>query len=78
MNNLTLVIPAKYEVSTLPIVLKELEKYKVRKTIVIPEYDKQTQEAIKDFDLAISLNKNEIKGLVVCMAWLMRTEKRGL
>ena len=28
MNNLTLVIPAKYEAGTLPIVLKELEKYK--------------------------------------------------
>ena len=39
MDNLTLVIPAKYEASTLPIVLKELEKYKVKKIIVIPEYD---------------------------------------
>ena len=59
MNNLTLVIPAKYEVSTLPIVLKELEKYKVRKTIVIPEYDKETQEAIKDFDCNIVKQKGE-------------------
>ena len=53
MNDLTLVIPAKYEVSTLPVVLKELEKYNVRKTIVIPEYDKETQEAIKNFDCNI-------------------------
>ena len=59
MNNLTLVIPAKYEVSTLPIVLKELEKYNVRKTIVIPEYDKQTQEAVKDFDCNIVKQKGE-------------------
>ena len=59
MDNLTLVIPAKYEVDSLPIVLKELEKYKVRKTIVIPEYDKQTQEAIKDFDCNIVKQKGE-------------------
>ena len=59
MNNLTLVIPAKYEVSTLPIVLRELEKYNVRKTIIIPEYDKQTQEAIKDFDCNIVMQKGE-------------------
>ena len=59
MNNLTLVIPAKYEVGTLPIVLKELEKYKVRKIVVIPEYDKQTQEAVKDFDCNIVKQKGE-------------------
>ena len=59
MNDLTLVIPAKYEASTLPIVLRELEKYNVRKTIVIPEYDKQTQEAIKGFDCKIVKQKGE-------------------
>ena len=59
MNNLTLVIPAKYEASTLPIVLRELEKYNVRKTIVIPEYDKQTQEAVKGFDCNIVKQKGE-------------------
>ena len=59
MNNLTLVIPAKYEVSTLPTVLRELEKYKVRKTVVIPEYDKETQEAIKNFDCNIVKQKGE-------------------
>ncbi len=57
MDNLTLVIPAKYEVSTLPAVLRELEKYKVRKTVVIPEYDKETQEAIKNFDCNIVKQK---------------------
>jgi len=59
MNDLTLVIPAKYEASTLPIVLRELEKYNVRKTVVIPEYDKQTQEAIKGFDCKIVKQKGE-------------------
>ena len=59
MNNLTLVIPAKYEVSTLPIVLKELEKYDVKKIIVIPKYDKETLEAVKNFDCNIVLQKGE-------------------
>jgi len=59
MNDLTLVIPAKYEVSTLPVVLKELEKYNVKKTIVIPQYDKETQEAIKNFDCNIVEQKSE-------------------
>tara|TARA_B110000503_G_scaffold38100_1_gene62520 strand:+ start:285 stop:953 length:669 start_codon:yes stop_codon:yes gene_type:complete len=59
MNNLTLVIPAKYEVGTLPIVLKELEKYNVKKTIVIPKYDKKTLEAIKSFDCSIVQQNGE-------------------
>ena len=59
MNNLTLVIPAKYEVSTLPIVLKELEKYDVKKIIVIPKYDKETLETVKNFDCNIVLQKGE-------------------
>ena len=59
MDNLTLVIPAKYEVSTLPIVLKELEKYRVNKIIVIPEYDEETHDAIKNFDCNIVKQKGE-------------------
>ena len=59
MNNLTLVIPAKYEANTLPIVLKELEKYKVKKVIVIPEYDEETHDAIKNFDCNIVKQKGE-------------------
>ena len=59
LNNLTLVIPAKYEASTLPIVLKELEKYSVKKTIIIPKYDKETHDAIKSFDCNIVQQKGE-------------------
>jgi glycosyltransferase involved in cell wall biosynthesis len=59
MDNLTLVIPAKYEANTLPIVLKELEKYKVKKIIVIPEYDEETLDAIKNFDCNILKQKGE-------------------
>ena len=51
MNKLTLVIPAKYEKNSLPIVLQELENLDLDKIIVIPPYDSDTKEAIKDFNL---------------------------
>ncbi len=61
MHNLTLVIPAKYEVLTLPTVLKELKKlnlaYKI--LVVIPEHDKETIEAIKNFDCKILIQKGD-------------------
>ena len=53
MKNLTLVIPAKYEKITLPEVLNELEKFNVSKIIVIPSYDIETREAIKNFNCKI-------------------------
>ncbi len=53
MKDLTLVIPAKYEKSTLPIVLKELEKFDLKKIIVIPKYDDETKNAIQSFDCEI-------------------------
>ena len=59
MNDLTLVIPAKYEASTLPIVLKELEKFNVKKVIVIPKYDSETLEATKNFNCEIVHQKGE-------------------
>ncbi len=59
MNDLTLVIPAKYEASTLPIVLKELEKFNVKKVIVIPKYDNETLEAVKNFQCEIVHQKGE-------------------
>ena len=59
MNDLTLVIPAKYESATLPTVLRELEKFNIKKTIVIPRYDKETLEAVKNFDCNIVHQKGE-------------------
>ena len=59
MNDLTLVIPAKYEASTLPIVLKELEKFNVKKIIIIPKYDKETLEVAENFDCKIICQKGE-------------------
>ena len=59
MKNLTLVIPAKYEKDSLPIVLKELENYELNKIVVIPSYDIQTKEAIKNFDCEIINQQGE-------------------
>ena len=53
MEDLTLVIPAKYEASTLPKVLNELEKFNVKKIITVPKYDQETLKAIKDYDCKI-------------------------
>jgi len=59
MNKLTLVIPAKYEKNSLPIVLKELENLDLDKIVVIPAYDLDTKEAIKDFKCQIVEQKGE-------------------
>ena len=61
MNNLTLVIPAKYEATTLPIVLQEINDMKLscKIIVVVPEYDKSTIEAIAKFDCKILKQKSE-------------------
>jgi glycosyltransferase involved in cell wall biosynthesis len=46
MNNLTLIIPAKFESESLPKVLKELELYKCKKLIVLDEKDTKTISSI--------------------------------
>ena len=53
MDDITLVIPAKNEAESLPEVLDELLKYKIKKIIVIPSEDKKTREAIEKFDCKI-------------------------
>ena len=61
MENLTLVIPAKYEASTLPIVLEEIEKLNLncKKIVVIPKYDKETLKAIESSDCEVLIQKGE-------------------
>ena len=49
MKNLTLVIPAKQEKESLPKVLNELKKYKVKKIIVLEKKDINTIKSIKYF-----------------------------
>ena len=46
MNNLTLIIPAKFESESLPQVLKELESYKCEKLIVLDKEDTKTISSI--------------------------------
>jgi glycosyltransferase involved in cell wall biosynthesis len=46
MNNLTLIIPAKFESESLPQVLKELELYKCEKLIVLDEKDTKTISSV--------------------------------
>ena len=53
MDDITLVIPAKNESESLPKVLDELLKYKIKKIIVIPPEDEKTRDAIKEFDCKI-------------------------
>ena len=61
MNNLTLVIPAKYEATTLPTVLQEIHDMKLscKIIVVVPEYDQSTIEAIAKFDCKILKQKSE-------------------
>ena len=51
MNNLTLIIPAKNEKESLPFVLKEIEKLRIKCKIIIvvEKSDEQTIKAIKKF-----------------------------
>ena len=52
MEDLTLVIPAKYEASTLPKVLDELEKFNVKKIITVPKYDKETDFHVIELEMS--------------------------
>ena len=47
MKNLTLIIPTKDEVESLPIFLKELKNYKCKKVIVMQKEDIATFDKIK-------------------------------
>ena len=53
MDNLTLVIPAKNEKESLPNVLNELKKFKLKILIILESKDIETINSIKDFDCKI-------------------------
>ena len=50
MENLTLVIPAKQEKESLPLVLKEIENFTCRKKIIVLKDDYETIEEAKKFE----------------------------
>ena len=53
MSDLTLIIPAKNEKESLPKVLDELSKFNLKKNIILEASDKQTIEAIKNYNCRI-------------------------
>jgi glycosyltransferase involved in cell wall biosynthesis len=58
MDKLTLVIPAKNESESLPLVLKELEPLKIKVIVVIPAGDNLTRKSIENLDCKIIDEKN--------------------
>ena len=59
MTHLTLVIPAKNEGQSLPIVLNELKDYDFKKIIVLEKNDHETINAIKGYDCEILYQINK-------------------
>jgi glycosyltransferase involved in cell wall biosynthesis len=59
MENLTLVIPAKNEKESLPVVLKELNKFKLKIIVVLEKTDTDTINAIKSFNCKILYQNNK-------------------
>jgi len=59
MDNLTLVIPAKYEKESLPTVLEELKKYNLEVLVVVEETDQETINSIKNLNCKILFQKNK-------------------
>ena len=57
LDKLTLIIPAKDESESLPLVLNELQKYKLKKIVVMPKEDIKTYNSIKDYDCEIIFQK---------------------
>ncbi len=60
MNDLTLLIPAKNEAESLPLVLDELKKYNLKILVVMAEDDIETKNAISNYNVDILFQK--IKG----------------
>ena len=59
MHNLTLIIPAKHEAESLPIVLDELQKYNYNINIILHPTDVNTIKALKNYNINIIYQKNK-------------------
>ena len=72
MENLTLIIPAKYESESLPDVLRELKKFNYNIFVVLKDTDLETINSIKNFDIEIIYQKGQgygnalIEGIKFC------------
>tara|TARA_A100001015_G_scaffold251326_1_gene290262 strand:- start:1807 stop:2481 length:675 start_codon:yes stop_codon:yes gene_type:complete len=59
MENLTLIIPAKFESESLPIFLKEINRYTCKKIIILEKNDHKTINSIRSFkNIQIHFQKN--------------------
>ena len=58
MKNLTLIIPAKNEAESLPLVLGELNKYKYKIKIILHKTDIKTIKSIKNYKIQVIYQKN--------------------
>ena len=65
LEKLTLIIPAKNEEESLPLVLDELKKYNVKKIVIIPPNDHKTYNAIEKYDCKILFQKNNGFGAAI-------------
>ena len=59
MKNLTLVIPAKQEKESLPKVLNELKKYKVKKIVVLEKKDIYTIKSIRNYNCTVLFQRKK-------------------
>tara|TARA_X000000950_G_scaffold261540_1_gene331913 strand:- start:621 stop:1289 length:669 start_codon:yes stop_codon:yes gene_type:complete len=57
MENLTLLIPAKFESESLPGVLTELKKFNYKTCVILKETDLTTINSIKDFNIEVIYQK---------------------
>jgi glycosyltransferase involved in cell wall biosynthesis len=57
MKSLTLLIPAKFESESLPIVLTELKKFNYKTCVILKETDLKTINSIKDFNIDVIYQK---------------------
>ena len=66
MEDLTLIIPAKFESESLPIFFKEINHLKCKKIIILEENDYQTINAIKTFEnIKVHYQKNKGYGSAI-------------
>lgn len=65
MNQLTLIIPAKSEKISLPIVLEELKLYDLKKIIILDKNDSQIINSIKKFKCKIIIQKKNGYGAAI-------------
>jgi len=75
MQDVTLVIPAKFEADSLPHVLEELKKYSVKKIIIMPKSDTLTFKAIKKYNCKIIFQKNNGYGSALIQGILLVRSK---